>query len=228
MTEQEALLAAIRAARDEDTPRLAYADWLDEHEEMERGEFIRVQCELANVHEPHVCGHNHGAGDCWVCRLRNRERELFSQFDFVTATPFEQSYHWPPQDRRHEVHDDTLPQVAWSRGFIAHVICTAANWLTHADAILAAQPIEQLTLTTPLGREFIAMHGGQVGHVPGKPGVWTFETWPGIEVEMPVSREQFNAVIGGVLARTAAVDLWASFGNESFTHQGSATTSNDN
>jgi uncharacterized protein (TIGR02996 family) len=57
MTDEDALLAAIRAAPDEDTPRLAYADWLDENRPdpapspaagpSARAEFVRVQCRLA-------------------------------------------------------------------------------------------------------------------------------------------------------------------------------------
>src|SRR4051812_13085406 len=47
MTDGDALLAAILAHPEEDTPRLAYADWLDEHGHPERSEFIRVQIELA-------------------------------------------------------------------------------------------------------------------------------------------------------------------------------------
>ena len=47
MTDGEALLAAILANPAEDTPRLVYADWLEEHGREERAEFIRVQCELA-------------------------------------------------------------------------------------------------------------------------------------------------------------------------------------
>ena len=39
-------LAAIAAHPEEDTPRLAYADWLDEHGFPIRAEFIRIQCEI--------------------------------------------------------------------------------------------------------------------------------------------------------------------------------------
>lgn len=46
MDDGTALLAAIRLHPDEDVPRLAYADWLDEHNFADRAEFIRVQCEL--------------------------------------------------------------------------------------------------------------------------------------------------------------------------------------
>src|SRR5438105_456929 len=66
MSEADALLAAICAHPDEDTPRLAFADWLDEHgaparrgkrpprfTPAERGafeaEYVRVQCRLAQL-----------------------------------------------------------------------------------------------------------------------------------------------------------------------------------
>jgi uncharacterized protein (TIGR02996 family) len=44
--EELALLAAIHAEPREDTPRLVYADWLQEHGEPEYAEFIRLQCRL--------------------------------------------------------------------------------------------------------------------------------------------------------------------------------------
>ncbi|HEY1186518.1 MAG TPA: TIGR02996 domain-containing protein [Gemmata sp.] len=46
MSDEDALLAAISAHPDEDTPRLAYADWLDEHGDPDRAEFIRLQIGL--------------------------------------------------------------------------------------------------------------------------------------------------------------------------------------
>jgi len=47
MSDAAALLAAIRAAPEDDAPRLVYADWLEEHGQPEWAEFIRVQCQLA-------------------------------------------------------------------------------------------------------------------------------------------------------------------------------------
>jgi len=46
MSDRDALLVAILAEPDDDTPRLVYADWLDEHDEPERAEFIRIQHHL--------------------------------------------------------------------------------------------------------------------------------------------------------------------------------------
>lgn len=46
MTDREALLRTVCENPDDDLPRLVFADWLDEHDEPERAEFIRLQCEL--------------------------------------------------------------------------------------------------------------------------------------------------------------------------------------
>ena len=43
--DESALLAAISADPADDTARLVYADWLDEHAQPARAEFIRVQVE---------------------------------------------------------------------------------------------------------------------------------------------------------------------------------------
>ena len=51
MSDERALLASIWEHPHEDTPRLVYADWLDEHDQHPRAEFIRVQCELARAGE---------------------------------------------------------------------------------------------------------------------------------------------------------------------------------
>jgi uncharacterized protein (TIGR02996 family) len=45
----DAFLQAILSSPDDDTPRLAYADWLEEHGRSERAAFIRVQCQLARL-----------------------------------------------------------------------------------------------------------------------------------------------------------------------------------
>jgi uncharacterized protein (TIGR02996 family) len=46
---RRAFLEAICAAPEDDTPRLVFADWLDDNGEPERAEFIRVQCALARL-----------------------------------------------------------------------------------------------------------------------------------------------------------------------------------
>src|SRR5262245_59923246 len=43
---EEAFLAAIAAAAEDDTPRLVFADWLEDNGQPERAELIRLQCRL--------------------------------------------------------------------------------------------------------------------------------------------------------------------------------------
>jgi len=49
MGEREALLRAVCDNPDDDLPRLVFADWLEEHGEPERAEFIRVQIRLSRL-----------------------------------------------------------------------------------------------------------------------------------------------------------------------------------
>jgi uncharacterized protein (TIGR02996 family) len=48
------LLSAVADDPDEDAPRLVLADWLEEHDDPARAEFIRVQCTLARLPEGDV------------------------------------------------------------------------------------------------------------------------------------------------------------------------------
>jgi uncharacterized protein (TIGR02996 family) len=45
----DALLAAVIASPDDDTLRLAFADWFEEHSQPDRAEFIRVQIERTQL-----------------------------------------------------------------------------------------------------------------------------------------------------------------------------------
>lgn len=57
MKQREAFLRAIVENPADDTPRLVYADWLDEHDELDRAGFIRVQTDagvLALAASPHL------------------------------------------------------------------------------------------------------------------------------------------------------------------------------
>ncbi|MBO0700780.1 MAG: TIGR02996 domain-containing protein [Zavarzinella sp.] len=51
MSDADAFLEAIHAAPDDDAPRLVFADWLDEHGQSDRAEFIRVQIEMRRERE---------------------------------------------------------------------------------------------------------------------------------------------------------------------------------
>ena len=48
MSDDAAFLAAIQAAPNDNTPRLVYADWLDE-QGRPGGDFLRIDCEIASL-----------------------------------------------------------------------------------------------------------------------------------------------------------------------------------
>jgi uncharacterized protein (TIGR02996 family) len=86
MTDEADFLRAIIERPDDDLPRRVFADWLDEHGQPERAEFIRVQCELAGMpqsvacNQPEKCYYanacEHGCGAEARDALRRREREI--------------------------------------------------------------------------------------------------------------------------------------------------------
>lgn len=51
MSDADGLMAEIRAGPDDDAPRLVLADWLDDHGEADRAEFVRLQVRLGRTPE---------------------------------------------------------------------------------------------------------------------------------------------------------------------------------
>jgi uncharacterized protein (TIGR02996 family) len=112
------LLQAIIDDPDDDALRLAFADWLEDHDELERAEFIRVQIELAklpNVHSRRP-------------ELEQRETELLARNESEWVKPI-----------RHRV-------VSWTfhRGFIAEVTVTADMYKEHTFELLNLAPIRRM------------------------------------------------------------------------------------
>jgi uncharacterized protein (TIGR02996 family) len=97
MTHDEAFLQAIIENPDDDTPRLVYADWLDEHGQEERAEFIRVQCELARL----------TSDDPRRPKLKTRERELLNEHQREWAGPLGR-WAYPNEFRRGFVEAITI------------------------------------------------------------------------------------------------------------------------
>ncbi len=222
MTDEPALLATILARPDEDTPRLMFADWLDEHAQPVRAEFVRVQVQLADLLRRMA-----RAGLCPPPRTRTAaEHKRYPELFGLLAR---QALIWPtysewfpfapvPQDHAAATCEDifnklcvyarsgTLPWVSLTqRGFVKAVQCSAANWLTHADALLARHPIERVRLTDVAGARDHVRHGWRNGHkcqlgfrgrkmrvlalppsAPGSESTWPHlleAEWPGLAFE---------------------------------------------
>jgi uncharacterized protein (TIGR02996 family) len=118
-----AFLAAIREHPDDDAPRLVYADWLDEHGDADRAEFIRLQVRLARM----------APSDPEYGAIRGRS-------DYLGQVHHVEWAHRLPQ----------LDGVHWEvfhRGFfVAARFRHPDHFFAHAAQVFAAGPIQELRL----------------------------------------------------------------------------------
>jgi uncharacterized protein (TIGR02996 family) len=131
MTDGSALLRAIEASPEEDTPRLAYADWLDEHgtSDADRGRaaFIRLQCARARPD-----------GDLDPTQ---KEASLRAKYEKVWVNQF------PGQ----------IFEPTFRRGFLDPVWTGGFNVVRHWEAYLAVAPLHHVRLfKTPVMTDQIA------------------------------------------------------------------------
>jgi uncharacterized protein (TIGR02996 family) len=126
--DEQALLAAIVAHPEEDTPRLAYADWLDEHRRPERAEYIRIQIELARLDDEQPDTNER------YSRLQAREEELAKK------------YHPAWAKAEAGITPDRHTHVWFNRGFIHEVWCSVKYFIDHGERFLRAVPVEMVVL----------------------------------------------------------------------------------
>jgi uncharacterized protein (TIGR02996 family) len=125
------LLNAVLADPADDTARLVLADALEEAGDWERAEFIRDQTEWRpGSADIDLLDANLEAWCPWF--ERHPELGLFRT-----------RHHHYGLKVTHAGGQVTM----WSKGFVAEVRCTLADYEAHAAALFAAQPIERVVLT---------------------------------------------------------------------------------
>ncbi len=199
MTRRESLDAAfLRAVCEEphsDTPRLVFSDWLEEQggaDSAARAEFIRVQIELARRFGapagggPAVTGDKEA--DAEEARLRLRGRDLLRDWRAWVPpfVPAGEIYLGGSPCRHDREKLSAHIGVGFRRGFVAEVMLTAADFLTHAGALFAAAPIERVTLTDKRASEPM---------MPERAGSFRFYKEPGEGADV-LPEELFDAVYG--------------------------------
>jgi uncharacterized protein (TIGR02996 family) len=167
LTAGDMLFQAILEDPRDDDLRLIYADWLDEHGEGDRAEFIRVQVELALVEAiEHDCSNELAFSEttcpacgAWVTAeaLRQREGELL-------AAP-------AVEEHVGAVIGDCYVDWRLRRGLAEEVTLTTADFLAHAAALFVAAPILRVTLADREPQEY-----GAAGH-------WWYREWEDGQVE---------------------------------------------
>ncbi|MBN9522967.1 TIGR02996 domain-containing protein [bacterium] len=157
MSTEAAILRAIFDRRGDDTPRLAYADFLDDHadryplpaEARQRATLIRLQCEADRLDGPAPDCPNylgHLPCECAACRRYQAVRELWEQARAVLS-----------EARGGETNADRwagpargVAQVgpgSYRRGFVHNLTVRPDLWERHAAALLAGLPLEWVWLT---------------------------------------------------------------------------------
>jgi uncharacterized protein (TIGR02996 family) len=175
MTDETALIAAICARPDDDTPRLVYADWLDDHGWEDRADFIRDQIALSRTgglmgKKPRIPvmarvigpvigdmleaegGVNRGGSQIVVSgRGQTVSVRGWRANTYQSDRPGSPLYNRP--------HDRI--RVYLNRGFPAEIVTDAASWVRYGDALswhtseprpcpVTACPGVRVTLTTPI------------------------------------------------------------------------------
>lgn len=128
MTEREALLRAICASPDDDTPRLVFADWLDEHEPESawHAELIRLQCRGCGAAE------TLGAEKRW----RKNPHNVLAMRDAFLVT---ESFRWGFVRPKRSEPRNCFAFV--QRGFVSQIMMPAAEFVEKAGSIFSHNPI---------------------------------------------------------------------------------------
>jgi uncharacterized protein (TIGR02996 family) len=126
MPHDEALLQALRANLADDGLRLVYADWLEEHGETERAEFIRVHHALARL----------GPRDPALRELEWRECALWRKNKYVWLGGLRGS----------------LKRWQFRLGLLEEVTITAERFLMHADRLFRLGPLRVIEFQRAAGR----------------------------------------------------------------------------
>ena len=121
MTTEHALRAAIAANPEDDAPRLAYADWLAQQKNP-RGEFIRIQVELARM----------ATDDPAYQKRSARAQSLLKKHRRTWRDEY-------PKWARSDYPD-------FQRGFPDEISCTLGDWLRGATALLQRLPVRRVNL----------------------------------------------------------------------------------
>ena len=128
MSDEAALLTAIA----EDTPRLMYADWLQEHGRPVRAEFIRVQIDIARKdHLPRAILNRY-------VDLFKRNQELIDDHRAELLGPLVAL----PADAR----------VEFRRGFVSEVTVSFRALVNHERALFDSRPRPRIILSDTVPR----------------------------------------------------------------------------
>jgi uncharacterized protein (TIGR02996 family) len=125
-SDERAFLNAICECPEDDTARLVYADWLADHGDSDRGEFIRVQVELDRT--PPLTEKDERRRKV----LLDRHDELLKKYKSAWLAPF-------------------MPfakESSFLRGFVQALEVPASTFLQHAEKWFSLTPLTRIKITS--------------------------------------------------------------------------------
>ena len=174
MSPDHPLLRAVIAEPDDDTLRLALADWFDENDQSARADFIRVQIELAR-----------GVDEIERrIELERRQAELLVAHEREWSAPFLEAldgkvdrlggWTFLPSDYGSLCADHRWGCCVFRRGFAEYFRLPAEVMIRHGEKLASLTPVRELYLDPwaipdiaslcrqPLLRSLTALYGGSV------------------------------------------------------------------
>lgn len=133
MDSERGLLEAILRNPNDMMPRLVYADWCDELGDP-RGEFIRIQCELATYSASWIKEH----------RLREREAELFEEHRRAWNGAIHRRLAETPLANSVDSRRGLIRRWGYRRGFVEFAVVEAQAFLEFPEALFQIGPLRQL------------------------------------------------------------------------------------
>src|SRR5262245_48414538 len=118
MSDEDVFVHSILSNPDDDTSRLVFADWLEEHNRASHAELIRVQCELARLPKRSRKPEEKTRRQ----ELASREKELLRQPEFFptwpagTPKPSYDAFNYDIFKRSPDA-----PKLEYERGFITAI-----------------------------------------------------------------------------------------------------------
>jgi uncharacterized protein (TIGR02996 family) len=144
MTPEDAFMQAIRAEPDDDSVRLIYADWLQEQNEphlVDRGEFIRLQCESASL-----APDDPGQGE-----MERRARQLLERHLEAWVSPLRNLIGLGREIwMRGEQPVSSVKR--FKRGFVEALTLPVSTFLEQAEELFQLTPLRRVSLTGGSGR----------------------------------------------------------------------------
>lgn len=187
MTDKQAMIGAILANPDEDTPRLAFADMLEEQGEYARAQYIRESIEYDAWYDPHEPAPR--AIDARA-RLAELMEEWFpSHWPIPPMDDARQPYTFLKDSLGAVVHGDPKKpghRATFSRGFCTLLVVSGQDWGRYAKPILRNHPVKKVIFTSwPLGEPPLMDPAWRYARIGPAMLEKLAEQWPDIEFTLP-------------------------------------------